>query len=96
MVKRLAEIYADKYIIIHAANCERIEEVRFRVRDLQPDMLVWSSSWTPDQVEIICTTARQLKADVDMCGLPEDSPSQKSVDVLMLRLKQGGSTASVQ
>ena len=105
MVKRLAEVMDDRYIVIHAANCESessaasrgtprarlmsagVEEVRFRVRDLQPDMLCWSSSWTAEQVEAICATARLLKADVDMCGLPEESPSQKSVDTILLRLK---------
>lgn len=56
MVRRLAENLSDRYIVIHAANCERgcsgfflsghqltplgIDEVKFRVRDLQPDMLV--------------------------------------------------------
>ncbi|KAK5952329.1 hypothetical protein OHC33_006802 [Knufia fluminis] len=88
MVRRLAENLSDRYIVIHAANCERIDEVKFRVRDLQPDMLVWSSSWTPDQVELIRSITKQLKADVDMCGLPEDSPSQKSVDLLLLRMKK--------
>lgn len=89
MVKRLAEMLNDRYMVIHAANCEHLEEVNFRVRDLQPDMLVWSSSWTPEQVEFICTVTRRLKADVDMYGLPEDSPSEVSVDALLLRLRAG-------
>lgn len=83
-------------MVIHAANCEHIEEVKFRVRDLQPDMLVWSSSWTPDQVEIICATTKKLKADVDMCGLLEDPPTQKSVDALLLRMKNDGVTTGAQ
>lgn len=87
MVKKIAESLDDKYIFIHAANCEYVDEVKFRVRDIQPDMLVWSSSWTPEQVETICTVSRTLKADVDLCGLPEDSPSQKSVDLISSRLK---------
>ncbi|KAK5089263.1 hypothetical protein LTR70_006858 [Exophiala xenobiotica] len=76
MVKRLAEMLDDRYIVIHAANCERIEEVKFRVRDLEPDML--------------------LKADVDMCALPEDSPSEKSADLLLLRMKKDPMTVRAQ
>lgn len=57
MVKKIAESLDDKYIFIHAANCEceylvansdslslwlvaDVDEVKFRVRDIQPDMLV--------------------------------------------------------
>lgn len=96
MVKRLAEMLSGRYIVIHAANCERIDEVNFRVRDLEPDMLVWSSSWTQDQVDIICAITRQLKADVDMCALPEDTPSENSADLLLRRMKKGPLTVRAQ
>ncbi|KAK5090268.1 hypothetical protein LTR05_000439 [Lithohypha guttulata] len=94
MVKRLAEKMNDKYTLIHVANCERVEEVSFRVRDLQPDMLVWSSTWTPEQVDAICDIARKLDPNVDLCGLPEEMPSQKSVDVILARMKTKGLSAA--
>lgn len=137
MVRRLAEVLDDRFMVIHAANCERtwssvppsvvsrlttidLEEINFRVRDLQPDMLVctpllfrtlartttcagetdnrqvWSSSWTPEQVDFIRAVTKRLKADVDMYGLPEDSPSDLSVDALLLRLKADSRLSDVQ
>lgn len=41
MLRRVSLRIGDKSIlIIHAANCESVEEVAFRVRDLQPEMIV--------------------------------------------------------
>lgn len=67
IVKALVDMLSDGHCIIHAANCEStskylafvrkliwegLDEVRFRMRDLQPDMLVgtpelWKREW-PD------------------------------------------------
>lgn len=36
-----------------------------------------------------------MKADLEICGLPEDMPSQKSVDILLLRMKRDKLFAAV-
>lgn len=64
-----------------------VEEVAFRVRDLQPDLLVWTSSWTDTEVDTIRKIARTLNPTLDMYGLPEEIPDKESVDTILKRLR---------
>jgi hypothetical protein len=80
VVGKLTAALADRYTIIHAANCETIMQVRPTVREIQPDLLFCASMWTFEQAREIQQIARKEQPRVKTHAIPAGLHAERGPD----------------
>ncbi|KAL2004840.1 hypothetical protein VTN00DRAFT_3113 [Thermoascus crustaceus] len=83
LIGRVTEALRDKYTIIHAANCEKIEEVEPKVKEIQPDLLFCASMWTAEQAAEIQSIARTLRPGIKTHAIPHGLQVEKGPDAIV-------------
>ncbi|KAJ6093562.1 hypothetical protein N7486_008851 [Penicillium sp. IBT 16267x] len=86
VVGRLTAALADRYTIIHAANCETIKQVRPTVREIQPDLLFCASMWTLEQARDIQQIAIEEQPNVKTHAIPAGLHVERGPDGVVLYL----------
>ncbi|PGH27559.1 hypothetical protein AJ80_00801 [Polytolypa hystricis UAMH7299] len=83
LIGRMVEALKDKYTIIHAANCETIDEVAPKVTEIQPDVLFCASMWTAEQAEQIQSIARSIRPNIKTHVIPHGLQVEKGPDAIV-------------
>ncbi|ODM15297.1 hypothetical protein SI65_09238 [Aspergillus cristatus] len=83
LIGRVAHTLKDRYIIIHEANCSKIEEVGPKVQELMPDVLFSASMWTAEEAQQIHTTAREIKPDIKLHAIPTGLQVERGPDAIV-------------
>ncbi|EXJ75435.1 uncharacterized protein A1O5_02131 [Cladophialophora psammophila CBS 110553] len=88
LIGRVTEDIKEQYTIQHVANCESIEEVEGKVKEIQPDLLFCASMWTPEESARIQQIARSIVPDIKTHAIPEGLQAQKGPDAVVEYLKE--------
>ncbi|KAF2759579.1 hypothetical protein EJ05DRAFT_474666 [Pseudovirgaria hyperparasitica] len=88
LIGRMVEALKDKYTIIHAANCETIEQVAPTVTELQPDVLFCASMWTTEEATKIQETAKRLRPGIKTYAIPHGLQVERGPDAIVEHLLQ--------
>ncbi|KIY00006.1 uncharacterized protein Z520_04643 [Fonsecaea multimorphosa CBS 102226] len=88
LIGRVTEELKDQYTIQHLANCESIDEVEGKVKEIQPDVLFCASMWTPEESSKIQQIARSIVPDIKTHAIPEGLQVQKGPDAVVEYLKE--------
>ncbi|KIW23664.1 uncharacterized protein PV07_11845 [Cladophialophora immunda] len=88
LIGRVTEELKDQYTIQHLANCESIDEVEGKVKEIQPDLLFCASMWTPEESTRIQQIARSIVPDIKTHAIPEGLQVQKGPDAVVEYLKE--------
>ncbi|RJE22755.1 hypothetical protein PHISCL_04900 [Aspergillus sclerotialis] len=83
LIGRVSDILKDRYIIIHEANCEKIEEVGPKVKELMPDVLFSASMWTDEEAQQIHSTAKLIKPDIKLHAIPTGLQVERGPDAIV-------------
>ncbi|KAF8187972.1 hypothetical protein K438DRAFT_1834459 [Mycena galopus ATCC 62051] len=71
VIGSLVEALKNRYTIIHAANVERIEDVKETVERERPDVLFTASMWTPEQAKDIVNIAKSVNPGLKTFSVPQ-------------------------
>ncbi|RDX51218.1 hypothetical protein OH76DRAFT_1435667 [Lentinus brumalis] len=88
LIGRVVEDVKDKYTIVHAANAERIEDVRAIVEREQPNVLFTASMWTPEQAQEIVRIARETIPGMKTFSIPQGLQVEKGPDAVVEYIKE--------
>jgi len=88
LVGRVVEELKDRYTIQHLANCESIDEVESKVRELLPNLLFCASMWTPEESAKIQQIARSVVPDIKTHAIPQGLQAQGGPDAVVNYLKE--------
>ncbi|KAI0629364.1 hypothetical protein C8Q77DRAFT_1143557 [Trametes polyzona] len=83
LIGRVVEDVKDRYIIVHAANVERIEDVRPTLEQERPDLLFTASMWSAEQVQEIVTIARDTIPGIKIFNIPFGLQVEKGPDAVV-------------
>ncbi|PIL32757.1 hypothetical protein GSI_04872 [Ganoderma sinense ZZ0214-1] len=88
LIGRVVEDVKDKYTIVHAANVERIQDVKATVEREQPNLLFTASMWTPEQAKEIVGIAKATIPGIKTFSLPQGLQVQKGPDAVVEYIKE--------
>ncbi|KAI8996600.1 hypothetical protein BD414DRAFT_534287 [Trametes punicea] len=83
LIGRVVEDMKDRYTIVHAANVEKVEDVRPTLEKEQPDLLFTASMWTPDQAQEIVSIAKETVPHIKTFSLPFGLQVAKGPDAVV-------------
>ncbi|PGH07783.1 hypothetical protein AJ79_06171 [Helicocarpus griseus UAMH5409] len=83
LIGRVAQGLSDRYAIIHAGNCEKIEEVGPKVTEIQPDLLFCASMWTAEEAEQIISIAKSIVPGIKTHAIPSGLQFEKGPDAIV-------------
>ncbi|KAB8067710.1 hypothetical protein BDV29DRAFT_84127 [Aspergillus leporis] len=83
LIGRVVEALKDRYTIIHEGNCETIEEVGPKVKELMPDVLFSASMWSDGQARQIHSIAREIRPDIKTHAIPEGLQVERGPDAIV-------------
>ncbi|OSD04773.1 hypothetical protein PYCCODRAFT_1475848 [Trametes coccinea BRFM310] len=83
LIGRVVEDLRDRYTIVHAANVEKIEDVRPTLEKEQPNLLFTASMWTPDQARDIVAIANDTVPGIKTFSLPFGLQVEKGPDAVV-------------
>ncbi|KAF2719506.1 hypothetical protein K431DRAFT_251080 [Polychaeton citri CBS 116435] len=86
LIGRMSETLKDEFEIIHAANCETIEEVRPTVANIQPDVLFCASMWTVEEAKQIQGIAKEVKPGIATYAIPHGLQVERGPDAIVEHL----------
>ncbi|OCL03720.1 hypothetical protein AOQ84DRAFT_356760, partial [Glonium stellatum] len=88
LIGRLTEALKDQYTVVHAANCETIEEVGPKVKEIQPDLLFCASMWSSEQAAEIQDIARKLRPGIKTYAIPYGLQVERGPDAIVEHLME--------
>ncbi|KAI0642262.1 hypothetical protein C8Q79DRAFT_1003167 [Trametes meyenii] len=83
LIGRVVEDVKVQYTIVHAANVERIEDVRSTLEKEQPDLLFTASMWTPEQAQEIVIIAQDTVPGIKTFSIPYGLQVEKGPDAIV-------------
>ncbi|KAH9849943.1 hypothetical protein C2E23DRAFT_736227 [Lenzites betulinus] len=83
LVGRVVQDLKGKYTIVHAANAERIEDVRSTLENENPDLLFTASMWTAEQVQEIVAIAKETIPGIKVFNIPFGLQVEKGPDAVV-------------
>ncbi|OJJ62251.1 hypothetical protein ASPSYDRAFT_40882 [Aspergillus sydowii CBS 593.65] len=83
LIGRLIEALKDRYTIIHADNCESIDQVAPKVTEHKPDVLFSASMWSAEQAAEIQGIARSIRPDIKLHAIPQGLQVEKGPDAIV-------------
>jgi len=86
LIGRLTEQLKERYTIVHAANCETIEEVLPKVEEIQPELLFCASMWTSEQATQIQVIAQKARPGIKTYAIPHGLQVEKGPDAIVEHL----------
>ncbi|KAJ7245906.1 hypothetical protein B0H12DRAFT_1127118 [Mycena haematopus] len=87
-VGRVIADVKDRYIIVHVANVERIEDVKETVEREKPDVLFTASVWTPEQAKEIVDIAKGQIPNLKTFSVPQGMQVDKGPDAVAEYIKE--------
>ncbi|KAH9893405.1 hypothetical protein C8Q73DRAFT_531767 [Cubamyces lactineus] len=88
LIGRVVEDVKDRYTIIHAANVEKIDDVRPTLEKEQPDILFTASMWTAEQAQEIVAIAKDTIPGIKTFSLPHGLQVEKGPDAVVEYIEQ--------
>ncbi|KAI0831825.1 hypothetical protein BC628DRAFT_1415330 [Trametes gibbosa] len=88
LIGRVVEDVKDRFTIVHAANVERIEDVRATLINENPDLLFTASMWTAEQVQEIVAIAKDTVPGIRTFNIPFGLQVEKGPDAVVEYIKE--------
>ncbi|KAF1809763.1 hypothetical protein P152DRAFT_484377 [Eremomyces bilateralis CBS 781.70] len=83
LIGRVAKALEDRYTLVHAGNCEKIDEVEGKVREIQPDLLFCASMWSSEEAEQIQAIAKELRPGIKTHAIPHGLQVERGPDAIV-------------
>ncbi|KAF2101522.1 hypothetical protein NA57DRAFT_35747 [Rhizodiscina lignyota] len=89
LIGRMVEDVKEKYIIIHVANAEKLEDVTTVVKQHMPDLLFTASMWTPEESQKIQEMARDIVGpQLKTFAIPQGLQVKEGPDAVVAYIKE--------